>query len=128
MTADTLLLRDVPLWLDARAFLDVRGNDVHTLISYRLARALLAEHDGVNAAVVLPAILLHDVGWSRVDPALLADAVGPTVPTPFGLITADVPPYRLRNSTPSRPGTAHRHWVGLSSWQWQGATPPRGPT
>ena len=36
----TLEPRDMPLWHDARAYLDVRSNDVHTLISYGLARAL----------------------------------------------------------------------------------------
>ena len=82
MSADTLLSRDLPLWHAARVFLDVRSNDVHTLISYRLARALLAEHDGVDAAIVLPAILLHDVGWKRIDPALLSDAVGPNATRP----------------------------------------------
>lgn len=82
MSADTLLSRDVPLWQDAKPFLDVRSNDVHTLISYRLARALLAEHDGVEEAIVLPAILLHDVGWKRIDPALLSDAVGPNATRP----------------------------------------------
>lgn len=82
MNADTLLPRDIPLWADAKAFLDVRSNDVHTLISYRLARALLAEHEGVDAGIVLPAILLHDVGWKRIDPALLSDAVGPNATRP----------------------------------------------
>lgn len=74
---DTLDPRDLPLWLEARAFLDVRSNDVHTLISYRLARALCAEAPEADAAIVLPAILLHDVGWKRIDPALLTAAVGP---------------------------------------------------
>ena len=73
----TLEARDLPLWRDARAYLDVRSNDVHTIISYGLARALCAAHPGADSAVVLPAILLHDVGWKRVDPAKLADAVGP---------------------------------------------------
>lgn len=82
MSADTLLSRDVPIWHAARGFLDVRCNDVHTLISYRLARALLAEHGGVDAAIVLPAILLHDVGWKRIDPALLSAAVGPNATRP----------------------------------------------
>lgn len=82
MTADTLLARDIPLWQDAKPFLDVRSNDMHTLISYRLARALLAEHKGVDQATVLPAILLHDVGWKRIDPALLSDAVGPNATRP----------------------------------------------
>lgn len=77
MTPSTLLPRDLPLWQDARPYLDVRSNDVHTLISYAIARALLAEHPGVAESTVLPAILLHDVGWKRIDPALLTEAVGP---------------------------------------------------
>ncbi len=82
MTEDTLLPRDIPLWHEAKPFLDVRSNDVHTLISYRLARALLEEHDGVDEATVLPAVLLHDVGWKKIDPALLSDAVGPNATRP----------------------------------------------
>ncbi|MEN8658249.1 MAG: HD domain-containing protein [Marivita sp.] len=82
MSADTLIFRDIPLWQDAKTFLDVRSNDVHTLISYRIARALLAEHNGVDAAIVLPAILLHDVGWKKIDPALHSDAVGPNATRP----------------------------------------------
>ena len=82
MIPDTLLSRDLPLWEDAKPFLDVRSNDVHTLISYRLARALLAEHDGIDEAIVLPAILLHDVGWKKIDLAFLSDAVGPNATRP----------------------------------------------
>ena len=96
MIQDTLLPRDVPLWEEARKFLDVRSNDVHTLISYRLARTLLAEHEGADEAIVLPAILLHDVGWKKIDPDHLADAVGPDATRPelvrdhevFGVIIA----------------------------------------
>lgn len=78
----TLVPRDRPLWADARAYLDVRSNDVHTLISYGLARALCAGHDGADPAVVLPAILLHDVGWKRIAPDMLAKAVGPDAKHP----------------------------------------------
>lgn len=77
MIVDTLLPSDEPLWREAKTFLDVRSNDVHTLISYRLAQALCAENPGANPSVVLPAILLHDVGWKRIDPSLLTLAVGP---------------------------------------------------
>ena len=82
MILDTLLPRDETLWLEAKTYLDVRSNDVHTLISYRLARALCAEHPDANLSVVLPAILLHDVGWKRADPALLTAAVGPNPTRP----------------------------------------------
>jgi len=78
----TLLPRDWPLWQDARPYLDVRSNDVHTLIAYGLARALCAQHPNADPAVVLPAILLHDVGWKMVDPALMAKAVGPNATHP----------------------------------------------
>jgi hypothetical protein len=79
---DTLLPRDLPLWQDARAFLDVRSNDVHTLISYRIARALLDEHEGVAESIVLPAILLHDVGWKRINTAYMLDGIGPDASCP----------------------------------------------
>ena len=69
--------RDLAIWRAARPWLDVRSNDVHTLISWRLAGALLALRPGADAAVVLPAILLHDTGWKRMPPEKLAKAVGP---------------------------------------------------
>lgn len=69
--------RDLALWQAARPWLDVRSNDVHTLISWRLAGALLALCPGADEAVVLPAILLHDTGWKRMPAEKLARAVGP---------------------------------------------------
>ncbi len=68
---------DLPVWREARPWLDVRANDEHTLISYRLGQALLRVLPEANAAVVLPAILMHDVGWKRFPPEHLAQAVGP---------------------------------------------------
>jgi HD domain len=80
----TTLLRpeDLPLWHDARPFLDVRNNDEHTLVAYGVAKALLAALPDANPDVVLPAILLHDVGWKRIPPDLLLAAIGrnPTRP------------------------------------------------
>lgn len=72
-----LLARDVPVWLAAKPWLNVRSNDEHTLISYRLGRALLKFHPGADGSVVLPAILLHDVGWKMFPADKLAQAVGP---------------------------------------------------
>lgn len=77
MTGDGVFLpRDLPLWKAARPYLDVRNNDEHTIIAYALARMLLREIPEADAAVVLPAILLHDVGWKRIDPDLLLLAIG----------------------------------------------------
>jgi len=69
--------RDVPIWLAAKPWLNVRSNDEHTLISYRLALALLEHHPSADANVVLPAVLLHDVGWKMFPEEKLAAAVGP---------------------------------------------------
>jgi HD domain len=68
--------RDLPLWHDARPYLDVRNNDEHTLVAYGVAKALLAQMPGADEHIVLPAILLHDVGWKRVPQELLLEAIG----------------------------------------------------
>ena len=73
---DVILARDLPLWNDARAYLDVRNNDEHTVIAYALAKMLLAEIPEADASTVLPAVILHDVGWKRIDPDLLLLAIG----------------------------------------------------
>ena len=74
----TALLRpqDAVLWADAKPYLDVRNNDEHTLVAYGVAKALLAQLPEAEADVVLPAILLHDVGWKRIPPDLLLAAIG----------------------------------------------------
>ena len=74
----TDLLRpcDLPLWHDARPFLDVRNNDEHTLVAYGVAQMLLKELPEADPSIVLPAILLHDVGWKKVPQELLLDAIG----------------------------------------------------
>jgi hypothetical protein len=74
--------RDVPIWIAAKPWLDVRSNDEHTLISYRIALALLQHHPNADASVVLPAALLHDVGWKMFPKEKLADAVGPNAKYP----------------------------------------------
>lgn len=79
---DLLLPRDLPLWQAARPYLDVRNNDEHTLVAYGVARQLLAMIPQADEAVVLPAILLHDVGWKRIPPDLLLAAIGKTPTRP----------------------------------------------
>lgn len=73
---DIFLPRDLPLWEEAKPYLDVRNNDEHTIIAYALARMLLAEIPEADESVVLPAILLHDVGWKKIPPDLLLLAIG----------------------------------------------------
>lgn len=75
--SELLRPHDVPVWRAARPWLDVRSNDTHTLISYGIARALLPLVAGADEDVVLPAVLLHDVGWKVFPEDKLAGAVGP---------------------------------------------------
>ncbi len=75
--SDLVRAQDLPVWRAARPWLDVRSNDTHTLISYGLARALLQLCPDADEDVVLPAVLMHDVGWKMFPEDKLAGAVGP---------------------------------------------------
>ena len=70
------------IWERAVEHLHVRDNDGHTAYSYGMASALCDLHTEAEREVVLPAIILHDTGWSRVPPdeVLLAIAPGPGRP------------------------------------------------
>lgn len=68
---------DVDVWQLAAPHLTVRNNDSHTLYAYGLARALLRGAPTADPDVVLPAILLHDTGWSTVPDAQILDAIAP---------------------------------------------------
>jgi hypothetical protein len=65
------------VWERAAVLLRVRDNDSHTLYAFGLATALLDLYPNADAAVVLPAILLHDIGWSQVDPSEVLSAIAP---------------------------------------------------
>lgn len=65
------------IWRLAAPYLAVRSNDAHTLYSYGLARALVDLHPEADPEVVLPAILLHDTGWSQVPPDDVLAAIAP---------------------------------------------------
>jgi len=76
MSAPLLRPEDLPLWEAAKPYLDVRNNDEHTLVAYGLGKALLDLIPEADPDIVLPAIVLHDVGWKRIDPDLLLLAIG----------------------------------------------------
>ncbi|WP_334170944.1 HD domain-containing protein [Sinomonas sp.] len=65
------------IWPRAVVHLKVRSNDAHTLYAVAIARSLLEAHPEADAGVVLPAIMLHDVGWSRVPPGEVLEAIAP---------------------------------------------------
>jgi HD domain len=69
--------QDIPIWQKAREHLNVRSNDEHTLIAYVLAQNLLEKYPRGNPDIVLPAILLHDTGWSKIPKDKILHAFGP---------------------------------------------------
>lgn len=80
--ADVLGVVELPdrhdaIWKHAEPHLKVRDNDTHTIYSYGLARALVDLHPEADPEVVLPAILLHDTGWSTVPEKDILSAIAP---------------------------------------------------
>lgn len=69
------------IYREAEHLLEVRQNKIHTRISYHFALKLL-EEEGGDSRLVLPAILLHDIGYSQVPKDELKHAFGPTIKKP----------------------------------------------
>ena len=65
----------------AKPFLRTRKNIIHTKIALRYALKLLEKELG-DEEVVVPAILLHDVGWKSVPENLQLTAFGPKQSNP----------------------------------------------
>ncbi len=65
----------------AKPFLRTRRNLIHTQIALQYALRLLKSEKG-NERVVIPAILLHDLGWSAVPEHLHLTAFGPNPTNP----------------------------------------------
>ncbi len=63
----------------AKPYLDTRHNDVHVFLSYGFARSLLPHYPEADEDIVLPAILLHDVGWKMIPEEKQLDCFGPNV-------------------------------------------------
>lgn len=69
--------QDKSIWDIAKQHLNVRNNDEHTLFSYLLAQKILENYPEANPEIILPAILLHDTGWSRIPKDKILHAFGP---------------------------------------------------
>ncbi len=65
----------------ARSYLNTRRNDVHVEISLQFARELL-KAEGGEEDIVIPAVILHDVGWKKVPEDLHLKAFGPRATSP----------------------------------------------
>lgn len=69
--------RDARIWELAQPYLQTRDNDVHSLYSWGFANQLLRRIPAADEHIVLPAIILHDTGWSTVDEADAFQAIAP---------------------------------------------------
>ena len=65
----------------AKPFLHTRKNLIHTKIALQYALKLLKSEKG-DEGVVIPAVLLHDVGWSAIPEHLHLTAFGPNPSNP----------------------------------------------
>ena len=72
-----LTSRDAAIWELAKDFLKTRDNDAHCLYAYGIANALLSQIPEAQENIVLPAILIHDIGWSTVDERENLEAISP---------------------------------------------------
>ncbi len=61
----------------AEIYWDTRQNDVHMPLAYDFAKKLLAYYPQADETVVLPAILLHDIGWKMIPEKKQLNAFGP---------------------------------------------------
>jgi HD superfamily phosphodiesterase len=66
---------------EAEPLLRARLNDIHARICYHYALKLM-EKEGGDPAIVLPAILLHDVGYSSIPDDELQNSFGPIIEKP----------------------------------------------
>ena len=64
------------IFQEAKPFLRTRKNLIHTKIVLKYALKLLEKERG-DEEVVIPAVLLHDVGWMRISETLQLTAFGP---------------------------------------------------
>lgn len=103
MTAELVLL-----WEHAAEHLHVRDNDAHTLYAFGLAKTLLDLYPEADPDVVLPAIILHDIGWSQVNPAEVLAAIAPGAGRPDLVLLHEREGARLATEILSAQGYAQR--------------------
>ncbi|MCL4489093.1 MAG: HD domain-containing protein [Chloroflexi bacterium] len=65
----------------AQPYLDTRDNDLHVRTARQFAERLL-EQIPADRDIVIPAILLHDLGWKMIPEELQATAYGPVIQDP----------------------------------------------
>lgn len=99
---------DAAIWDLAVPYLNVRDNDGHTVYAYGIARALVDLHVEADPDVVLPAILLHDTGWSQVPEDEILQAIAPGSSRPDLVIRHEKEGARIAAEVLDRVGTDPR--------------------
>ncbi|MFN8459888.1 MAG: HD domain-containing protein [Anaerolineae bacterium] len=61
----------------AEPYWNTRHNDIHLPLAYDFAKRLLTFYPQADESIVLPAILLHDIGWKMVPEEKQRNAFGP---------------------------------------------------
>ena len=69
------------LYSRVKHLLATRNNSLHTRISYHYALTILEAEKG-NPRLVLPAIILHDIGYSQLPDKEIKNAFGPQIKKP----------------------------------------------
>ncbi|MFK7805923.1 MAG: HD domain-containing protein [Anaerolineae bacterium] len=67
------------IYLASRPYWNTRFNDIHLPLAHEYALQLLIAYPKANAAVVIPAILMHDNGWKMLSPEQQAKSFGPNM-------------------------------------------------
>lgn len=65
----------------AAPYLDTRDNDLHVRVARQYAERLL-EQVPADASIVIPAIILHDLGWKMIPEEAQSSAYGPVIKDP----------------------------------------------
>ena len=91
----------------AAPYLDIRDNDVHVQMAYDFARRLLKHYPEADEAIVLPAVILHDVGWKTIPEEELVESFGPRMKDNSNQRRHEMSNYRPRNGKEAKrvPGT-----------------------
>jgi HD superfamily phosphodiesterase len=63
------------LFQEAQSYLAVRGDMLHAQVAHQYA-LILMRHEGGDRKIVEPAVILHDVGWSSLEPSQIKVAYG----------------------------------------------------
>ena len=97
--------RYVAVWSAATPYLRARKNDIHIPISFALCQELLTHYPEADVDVVSLAILLHDIGWYRIDMVdILQKGFGPNMMQSDVRIRHDVEGVRMSREVLSETG------------------------